>query len=224
MGRPSSPTDHQYGPVSASSPKEIRATRIAEPVIHANESCVDVNYQVYIEDCVTHAVEQLHETHRMRYLFATEIEMLARASGLEVLESREWLSGKKPGFDTGACAPRRASEKCSGCFWELHLRRVACSSTPSPCWRACDLCRRWLPCACRSHWRALGRRTGEVPVRSNACPARPVRSEAGRPGDGRAIPWPPCARAGTAHLNPVARWRTLSPLIAIFGYSRRRTP
>ncbi len=110
--------DYWYGPtvltqrpsvrVKRIESEEIRVTRIAEPVIHANESCVDVNYHVYIEDRVTLSVEQLHETHRMRYLFATEIEMLARAAGLEVLQSCEWLSGKQPSFDTwGVCSVLR---------------------------------------------------------------------------------------------------------------------
>ena len=106
--------DYWYGPTVLSerpsvrvkriASKEIGVTRIAEPIILVTDSCVDVNYHVYIEDLVTHEVDQLHETHRMRYLFATEIKMLARTAGLEVMESCEWLSGRQPGLNTwGVC-------------------------------------------------------------------------------------------------------------------------
>jgi SAM-dependent methyltransferase len=78
----------------------IRVTRLAEPVIDVMASCVDVNYQVLVHDKATHAVTELTETHRMRYLFQTEIEMLARAAGFNVQSSGEWLTGRPPGVDT----------------------------------------------------------------------------------------------------------------------------
>lgn len=84
---------------------EIRVTRIAEPDISYDNNYVDVNYQVYIHDKKTLAVEELHECHRMRYLFSTEIKMLAQTFGLEVLQSCEWLTGKQPSSNTwGVCA------------------------------------------------------------------------------------------------------------------------
>jgi SAM-dependent methyltransferase len=84
---------------------EIQVTRVAEPTMHARKNCVDVHYHILIRDKDTNAVQELKETHRMRYLFSTEIEMLARAAGLRVEESCEWLSGAEPGFDTwGVCA------------------------------------------------------------------------------------------------------------------------
>jgi SAM-dependent methyltransferase len=78
----------------------VRVTRLAEPVIDAQASCVDVNYQVMVQDLTTQAVTELTETHRMRYLFLTEIDLLARAAGFSVQASGEWLTGRTPDFDT----------------------------------------------------------------------------------------------------------------------------
>lgn len=84
---------------------EIQVTRIAEPNMHATESCVDVNYEVFIRDKATDSTVTLRETHRMRYLLPTEIDLLARGAGLKLLEACEWLTGKQPGFDTwGVCS------------------------------------------------------------------------------------------------------------------------
>lgn len=52
---------------------EIKVTRIAEPAMHVNENVVDVNYTVFIEAKVTSQVEQIKETHQMRYLFLPEL-------------------------------------------------------------------------------------------------------------------------------------------------------
>jgi SAM-dependent methyltransferase len=106
--------DYWYGPavlterpavrVKRMESEEIRVTRIAEPCINFDTNCVDVNYHVYIHDKKTLTVEELHECHRMRYLFSTEVEMLAQNFGLKILESCEWLTGKQPSFDTwGVC-------------------------------------------------------------------------------------------------------------------------
>jgi SAM-dependent methyltransferase len=78
----------------------IQVTRIAEPKIYPNENWVDVNYQVFIRDKASNAVEEVRETHRMRYLFTSEIELFLQAQGMELLTCREWMSDRAPGFDT----------------------------------------------------------------------------------------------------------------------------
>jgi SAM-dependent methyltransferase len=80
--------------------EEISITRIAEPVMYPNRNLVDVNYQVFIKDKNTGAVEELQETHQMRYLFNPEIDWLLKESNFELIESREWMSSREPGFDT----------------------------------------------------------------------------------------------------------------------------
>jgi SAM-dependent methyltransferase len=88
---------------------QIEVTRLAEPVWHPNECWVDVNYHVLIRDRKTQAVEELRETHRMRYLFMPEVESLAEASGFAVENAGEWMTGRLPDGSTwGVCFVLRA--------------------------------------------------------------------------------------------------------------------
>lgn len=102
--------DCWYGPAVLTERPSIRLkrvedealsiTRIAEPVMHPNENLVDVNYRILITDKANGRVEEVQETHRMRYLFTPEIASLLSQNGFTIAESAEWLSGKEPGFDT----------------------------------------------------------------------------------------------------------------------------
>jgi len=84
--------------------EQIEVTRIAEPVMHPAENIVDVNYQVFIRNKADQRIEELRETHRMRYVFDHEIDSLLEQQGLTLLDRAEWLSGKIPGVDTwGVC-------------------------------------------------------------------------------------------------------------------------
>ncbi|MCP4715366.1 MAG: SAM-dependent methyltransferase, partial [Deltaproteobacteria bacterium] len=74
----------------------IRVTRLAEPVLHANDNIVDVNYEVMIEEIETAALTTLKETHRMRYLFYPELEFMLREIGFTNLVGREWLTHDQP--------------------------------------------------------------------------------------------------------------------------------
>jgi hypothetical protein len=47
--------------------------------MHLNENVVDVNYHVFVRERV--GGHELKETHRMRYLFLPEIELLLREQG-----------------------------------------------------------------------------------------------------------------------------------------------
>lgn len=100
--------DCWYGPGVLRDPPVVRVkrmedgwiefVRIAEPVMHPNENVVDVNYQVIIMDKVTHGVERLSETHRMRYLFVPEVELLLQEVGLHIRACHEWMSENSPDF------------------------------------------------------------------------------------------------------------------------------
>ena len=102
--------DFWYGPAVLSDPpvvcvkkldnNEIEVLRTAEPVIHHNDNVVDVNYKVLITETATGKVEQVNETHRMRYIFLPEITNYLTAHGFNLLRAEEWLSGKAPGNDT----------------------------------------------------------------------------------------------------------------------------
>lgn len=83
----------------------IAVTRIAEPVLHPAECICDVNYNVFVRDKADGAIHEFSETHRMRYLFLTELELLAEAAGLRLVESFEWMTGRPPSDDTwGLCS------------------------------------------------------------------------------------------------------------------------
>jgi len=78
----------------------IRVTRRAEPVSHPNRDVVDVNYHVSITDKRSGAVQELRETHAMRYLFAPEVELLLEQAGLKLKDSVAFMSTEPLGFGT----------------------------------------------------------------------------------------------------------------------------
>jgi SAM-dependent methyltransferase len=102
--------DCWYGPAVLSHRPEVRikrledervsVTRLAEPVLHPNQNLVDVNYDVLVKDKQTGQLEELRETHRMRYLFAPEVELLLESCGLQLKESEEFMGGPSLGFDS----------------------------------------------------------------------------------------------------------------------------
>ena len=80
--------------------EQIQVTRLAEPIMHAQQNLVDVNYQVFIRDNATGNVEEIRESHRMRYLFHPEIELLLAQSGMNLVDAGEWMTSVAAGFDT----------------------------------------------------------------------------------------------------------------------------
>jgi len=84
--------------------EEVKITRIAEPVIYPDSNCVDVNYEIFIENKKNKILHKINETHKMRYLFKTEIDILLVKNNLSLLNYEEWITSKRPGFDTwGVC-------------------------------------------------------------------------------------------------------------------------
>lgn len=68
----------------------IRVTRIAKPAMRENENVVDVNYSVSIEVKASGQVQEVRETHAMRYLFLPEIT--------RYLERGKWTKAKTFGW------------------------------------------------------------------------------------------------------------------------------
>lgn len=75
-------------------------TRLAEPVFHPNENVVDVNYQILITERESGRVQQLEETHRMRYLFVPEVRELLGRVGLRLDRACEFMTDGALGFST----------------------------------------------------------------------------------------------------------------------------
>ena len=71
---------------------DLTITRHANPIIHFNHSIVDVNYDIKIKENNGKLIDQVKELHEMRYLFKNEIDFAARLTGLELIESGEWLT------------------------------------------------------------------------------------------------------------------------------------
>ena len=102
--------DVWYGPAVLSDPptvrikrledRSIQVTRIAEPTIYPNENLVDVNYHIFIKDLDNNDIDELKETHTMRYLFKPELELILSKLQMQIIEQREWLTDRQPGLHT----------------------------------------------------------------------------------------------------------------------------
>lgn len=78
----------------------ISVARTAEPLLHPNENVVDVNYHVLIRNKASNGIQDVRETHRMRYLFIPEINNLLDCSGLKSLFYNRWMVSAAPDATT----------------------------------------------------------------------------------------------------------------------------
>ena len=102
--------DFWYGPAVLSQKPEVRVkrlegpdvrvTRIAEPLTHVNENCVDVNYDIFIEQKTTGAIAQIKEKHKMRYIFLPELEHFLDLEKWSNYETCEWLENSSLSDDS----------------------------------------------------------------------------------------------------------------------------
>lgn len=73
----------------------FQLSRIAEPEIDTEAGTVSVRYTMLGVDKRTGSPIDFAETHRVRYLFPTEIALLAAATGFEVVLTEEFLTRAK---------------------------------------------------------------------------------------------------------------------------------
>ena len=78
--------------------KNIKITRLAEPIIHSKKNIVDLNYYIFIEDKISKKLVEKKEIHKMRYFFDTELDFFCETIGFNVLNKYEWMSDKVPDF------------------------------------------------------------------------------------------------------------------------------
>jgi SAM-dependent methyltransferase len=76
--------------------ESTRLTRIAEPKLDVNAGVVTVSYTIFAESKHDASLTTFQEDHRMRYLFPSEIQFLAQQTGLSVLHTEEFLTGRAP--------------------------------------------------------------------------------------------------------------------------------
>jgi len=84
--------------------ENTRLTRIAEPELDTNAGVVTVRYTMLAEAKRDGRLTTFEEEHRMRYLFPSEIDLLAVQTGFEVARSEEFLTGKVPSESTWGVA------------------------------------------------------------------------------------------------------------------------
>lgn len=88
--------------------EKIDILRIAEPLIYDQTNMVDVNYTIFVKELKCGKTHEINELHRMRYLFLPEIDQLLEANGFDRIVTEEWLTRKKPTFDSwGVCVVAR---------------------------------------------------------------------------------------------------------------------
>ena len=80
--------------------RNIKVTRLAEPIMHAMKNIVDVNYTVFIEDKNTNEIIKKTELHKMRYFFDTELEMVCDKVNFTFEKKYTWLLDTEPNFNS----------------------------------------------------------------------------------------------------------------------------
>lgn len=73
-----------------------RVKRTAHPALDTNASTVEVVFEMECEDRASGETSRFHESHLMRYLFPTEVDLLAQASGLTRIRAEEFVTGQAP--------------------------------------------------------------------------------------------------------------------------------
>lgn len=102
--------DVWHGPAVLATPPSIRTKevanqryrvkRIARPEHDADRATVRVVYEFNCEDLESGQKTQFAEEHLMRYLFPSEVELLATEAGFTVVATQEFLTGRPPSADT----------------------------------------------------------------------------------------------------------------------------
>ena len=59
---------------------------------------MDVNYTILIREKNTDKVEEIKETHKILYLFQTEVDQMLSLSELSLINAQEWLSSSELSF------------------------------------------------------------------------------------------------------------------------------
>lgn len=79
---------------------ELLVERLSTPKMYANDNCVDVIFDVKITDKASQQQYNIHEVHKMRYLFLPELMQHLTAVGFKTIISEEWLTGKELSFNS----------------------------------------------------------------------------------------------------------------------------
>lgn len=102
--------DAWFGPGVLTDPPVVRIKRIseghrsllriAEPTVFPNENVVQVDYTIFMNDGHQNDFSTLQESHRMRYLFVPEVELMLSRVGFRLLRSTAWMKECAPDLST----------------------------------------------------------------------------------------------------------------------------
>ena len=76
----------------------FKITRLAEPHLIPTKNITEVSYDLFIENKNSNEFLKKKETHKMRYFFDTELELIVDKIGFEIEEKFEWMSYNEPDF------------------------------------------------------------------------------------------------------------------------------
>ena len=76
--------------------ERYRVKRTANPELDTNRSTVKIIYEIDCEDRLSGENFRFSEEHVMRYLFPTEVDLLAQTCGLRRVVTEEFLTGQVP--------------------------------------------------------------------------------------------------------------------------------
>lgn len=98
--------DFWYGPAVYAQQPVVRVkrmqndryivTRIAEPIHRTKDCCIEVNFEVLVEEKATGIMKRINEVHPMRYFFLPELTLLLEKAGFHHndLHFEEWLTAR----------------------------------------------------------------------------------------------------------------------------------
>jgi len=72
----------------------VSVFRKAVPTLYPNKNCVEVHYTVFVTEKATGKSEEIQETHKMRYFFQPEIELILTTTGFSLLKAEKWITGQ----------------------------------------------------------------------------------------------------------------------------------
>jgi len=80
--------------------QDLHISRVATPTEYLSQSMVTVTYDCTLTDKATTETHSFVEAHHMRHLTETEIASLADQHGFEILDTREFLTGREASRET----------------------------------------------------------------------------------------------------------------------------
>ncbi|MBF0299958.1 MAG: class I SAM-dependent methyltransferase [Oligoflexia bacterium] len=94
--------DSWYGPAVLTQKPEVRMKKVQDehsviwrmttPELKVNQNIVDVNYTLIIKDKLSKQINEIKETHEMRYLFLPEVEIFLEKVGFKLISAKEFFT------------------------------------------------------------------------------------------------------------------------------------